>query len=152
MRTTDFSKAPPQGQATAMFVGATRYRGPVSILVLSFTWYRMLADLKRMRGYCWHKVYWEFPFTLGTLAFFTDRDAMLRFARSRYHRKLMVWVTDGTKNATGGYIRLYHAEPGGYSNGVWRAEANTMGHIPAFTPLAGEELGPPVVRQGGLAS
>src|SRR5262249_47279409 len=90
MRTTDFTKAPPQAQATAMFVGATRYRGPLSIVVLSFTWYRMLADLKRMRGYCWHKVYWEFPFTLGTLAFFTDRDAMLRFARSRYHRKLMI--------------------------------------------------------------
>jgi hypothetical protein len=152
MRTTDFTNAPPQAQATAMFVGATRYRGPLSIVVLSFTWYRMLADLRRMRGYCWHKVYWEFPFTLGTLAFFTDRDAMLRFARSRYHRKLMIWVTDGTKHATGGYIRLYHAEPGGYSNGVWRAEANTMAHIPTFTPLASEEHGPPVVRQGGKAS
>jgi hypothetical protein len=152
MRTTDFSKTPPQGQATAMFVGATRYRGPVSIFVLSFTWYRMLADLKRMRGYCWHKVYWEFPFTLGTLAFFTDRDAMLRFARSRYHRKLMIWVTDGTKHATGGYIRLYDAESAGYTNGVWRAEGNIMSHIPAFTPLAGEEQGPPVVRRGGQAS
>jgi hypothetical protein len=152
MRTTDFSKAPPQGQATAMFVGATRYRGPLSVIVLSFTWYHMLADLKRMRGYCWHKVYWEFPFTLGTLAFFTDRDAMLRFARSRYHRKLMIWVTDGTKHATGGYIRLYSAEPDGYSNGVWRAEGNTMSHIPAFTPLAGEEQGPPVARQRGQAS
>jgi len=151
MRTNDFSKAPPQGQATAMFVGATRYRGPLSILMLSFTWYRMLAVLRRMRGYCWHKVYWEFPFTLGTLAFFTDRDAMLRFARSRYHRKLMIWVTDGTRHATGGYIRLYIAEPGGYSNGVWRAEANMMAHIPTFTPLAGEELGPPVVRQGAKA-
>ena len=149
MRTNDFSKAPPQGQATAMFVGATRYRGPLSILMLSFTWYRMLADLRRMRGYCWHKVYWEFPFTLGTLAFFTDRDAMLRFARSRYHRKLMIWVTDGTRHATGGYIRLYTAEPGGYSNGVWRAEANMMVYIPIFTPLGSEELGPSVVRQGG---
>ncbi len=149
MRTTDFSKAPPQAQATAMFVGATRYRGPLSIIVLTFTWYRMLADLKRMRGYCWHKVYWEFPFTLGTLAFFTDRDAMLRFARSRYHRRLMVWVTDGTRHATGGYIRLYGAEPSGYSNGVWRAEAAVMAHIPTFTPLGGEKVGPPVVRQGG---
>jgi hypothetical protein len=152
MRTTDFTNAPPQAQATAMFVGATRYRGPLSIVVLSFTWYRMLADLKRMRGYCWHRVYWQFPFTLGTFAFFTDRDAMLRFARSRYHRKLMIWVTDGNKHATGGFIRLYHAEPGGYSNGIWRAEANNMGHIPTFTPLASEEQGPPVVRQGGQVS
>jgi hypothetical protein len=146
MRTNDFSKAPPQGQATAMFVGATRYRSPLSILTLTFTWFRMLRDMKRMRGYCWHKVYWEFPLTLGTLAFFTDRDALLRFARSRHHRKLMVWVTDGTKNATGGYIRLYAAEPDGYSNGIWRAEGNTMGHIPEFTPLTTEQAGPPVVR------
>lgn len=146
MRTSDFGKAPPQGQATAMFVGATRYRSPLSILTLTFTWVRMVRDMKRMRGYCWHKVYWEFPLTLGTLAFFTDRDALLRFARSRHHRKLMVWVTDGTKNATGGYIRLYNAEPEGYSNGIWRAEGETMGHIADFTPLTSEQTGPAVVR------
>lgn len=150
MRTSDFSKAPAQAQATAMFVGATRYSGPVSIITLSFTWVRLVRDLKRMRGYCWHKVYWEFPFTLGTIAFFTDRDALLRFARSRYHRKLMVWVTDGTKNATGGYIRVYGAEPQGYSNGVWRAEGNVMAHIPTFTPLTSEAgaEGPEVRRSG----
>ncbi|GAA4083473.1 MULTISPECIES: DUF4188 domain-containing protein [Actinomadura] len=148
MRTTDFSRAPRQGQATAMFVGATRYRGPLSILTLSLTWFRMVRDMKRMRGYCWHKVYWEFPFTLGTLAFFEDRDALLLFARSRHHRRLMRWVTDGTKNATGGYIRIYNAEPHGYSNGVWRAEENVMAHIPEFTPLSHEEQGPPVARDG----
>lgn len=150
MRTSDFSKAPPQAQATAMFVGATRYRSPISIITLSFTWVRLVRDLKRMRGYCWHKVYWEFPLTLGTIAFFTDRDAMLRFARSRYHRKLMLWVTDGTRNATGGYIRLYSAEPHGYSNGVWRSEGNLMAHIPTFTPLSSEpgDEGPAVRRRG----
>jgi hypothetical protein len=148
MRTSDFSKAPPQAQATAMFVGATRYRSPLSILTLSLTWFRMVRDMKRMRGYCWHKVYWEPPLTLGTIAFFSDRDALLRFARSRHHRKLMVWVTDGTKNATGGYIRLYGAEPEGYSNGMWRAEGNRMAHIPTFTPLSSEDHGPPVVRSG----
>jgi hypothetical protein len=146
MRTSDFSKAPPQGQATAMFIGATRYSSPLAILTLSLKWFRMLRDMKRMRGYCWHKVYWEFPLTLGTIAFFTDHDTLLRFARSRHHRKLMVWVTDGTKNATGGYIRLYNAEPSGYSNGVWRAEGNQMAHIPTFTPLSSEEEGPPVAR------
>ena len=79
------------------------------------------------------------------MAFFTDRDAMLRFARSRHHRELMQLGNRRDKrNATGGYIRLYYAEPGGYSNGVWRAEANTMRHIPAFTPLSTEDSGPPV--------
>ena len=149
MRTTDFSATPPVGQATAMFVGATRYRSPLSILTLTRTWFRMVRQMKRMRGYRWHKVYYEFPFTLGTIAFFSDRDALLTFARSRHHRDLMCWVADhGTANATGGYIRLYAAEPEGYSNGVWRAEGNTMGHIPTFTALSREDDGgPPVHRR-----
>ncbi|MFG2046606.1 DUF4188 domain-containing protein [Micromonospora sp. NPDC048935] len=147
MRTTDFSAAPAVGQATAMFVGATRYRGPRSILTLTRTWFRMVRQMRRMDGYRWHTVYYRFPFTLGTIAFFSDRDALLTFARSRHHRDLMCWVTDhGTKNATGGYIRLYNAEPEGYSNGVWRAEGDGMAHIPTFTPLSRETSGPPVHR------
>jgi hypothetical protein len=147
MRTTDFSKAPQLAQATAMFVGATRYRGPHSIVVLSFTWFRMIRQLKRLQGYCWHRVYWEWPFTLGTIAFFSDRDSMLKFARSKYHRQLMCWITDhGTRNGTGGYIRLYTADQGGYTNGVWRAEENIMAHIERFSPLPVETAGPAVHR------
>jgi hypothetical protein len=150
MRTTDFSAAPPQARATAMFVGATRYRSPFAVLRLGVTYVRMVRDMKRMRGYCWHKVYWQFPLTLGTVAFFTDRDAMLRFARSRHHRSLMVWLTEGTRNATGGFIRQYSAEPSGYSNGIWRAEDASMGHIAEFTPLRSEvargRSGPSVTR------
>ena len=141
MRTREFSAAPPLAQAGAMFVGAARYRGPRSIVTLSRTWFRMVRQMKRMQGYRWHKVYNEFPFTLGTIAFFSDRDALLTFARSRRHRDLMCWVTDhGTRNATGGYIRLYTAEPDGYSNGVWRAEGPTIAHIPAFTPATAAHL------------
>ncbi|AVT37168.1 DUF4188 domain-containing protein [Plantactinospora sp. BB1] len=146
MRTRDFSQAPAQARAGAMFVGATRYRGPLAILRLWPVWLRMVRDLRRMSGYRWHTVYWEFPFTLGTIAFFADRDAMLRFARSRHHRRLMTWVTDGTRNATAGYIRLYTAEPDGYSNGAWRAESTEMAHIPTFTPLGTEMTGPAVRR------
>ncbi|WP_326558494.1 DUF4188 domain-containing protein [Micromonospora sp. NBC_01796] len=147
MRTSDFSAAPPVGQATAMFVGATRYRGPRSIVTLTRTWFKMVRQMRRMDGYRWHTVYYRFPFTLGTVAFFSDRDALLKFARSRHHRELMCWVTDhGTTNATGGYIRLYTAEPEGYTNGVWRAEADGMAHIPTFTPLSTENTGPPVHR------
>ena len=54
----------------------------------------------------------------------------------------MRWVCDGTRNATGGWIRLYAADPSGYSNGVWRAEQQVMRHIPRFTALAGEQRGP----------
>jgi hypothetical protein len=146
MRTTDFSAVPPAGQATAMFVGATRYSGPRSIIAHTRSYLRMVRQMKRMTGYRWHTVYYRFPFTLGTIAFFSDRDAMLKFARSKTHRDLMCWVTDGTRNATGGFIRLYHAEPEGYANGIWRAEDGAMGHIPTFTPLSTEDTGPPVHR------
>jgi hypothetical protein len=130
-----------------MFVGATRYRGPLALVRLLTRWLRMVRDLRRFRGYRWHRIYWEFPFTLGTIAFFTDREAMLRFARTRHHRELMQWVTDGSRrNATGGYIRLYAAEPAGYSNGVWRAEGDELAHVSHFTRLSHEESGPPVVR------
>jgi len=150
MRTTDFSKAPPQGQATAMFVGATRYSGPLALVRLSVNYLRMVRDMKRMKGYLWHKVYWQFPLTLGAVAFFTDRDALLRFARSRHHRKLMLWLTDGRRNAKGGFIRLYDANPHGYSNGIWRAEGDEMAPISEFTPLSTEEHGPPVARRRPL--
>ena len=147
MRTSDFSATPPVGQSTAMFVGATRYAGPLSMIRLTRSWFRMVKQMKRMSGYRWHTIYYQFPFTLGTIAFFSDRDAMLKFARSKEHRDLMCWVTDhGTRNATGGYIRLFNAEPQGYSNGVWRAEGNAMAHIPTFTPLSTEDSGPPVHR------
>ncbi len=131
-----------------MFVGATRYSGVRSIVTLTRTWFAMVRQMKRMEGYRWHKVYWEFPFTLGTIAFFSDRDALLKFARSKHHRELMCWVTDhGTRNATGGFIRLYNAEPEGYSNGVWRAEGATMAHIETWTPLSTETTGPQVHRE-----
>lgn len=147
MRTTDFSAAPPAGQATAMFVGATRYTGPLSMFRTIRTWGPMIRQMKRMTGYRWHTVYYRFPFTLGTIAFFADRDAMLRFARTKHHRDLMCWVTDhGERYATGGFIRLYQAEPHGYSNGVWRATDEPMAHIPTFTPLSTENSGPTVHR------
>ena len=116
MRTTDFSAAPPQGQATAMFIGATRYSGPLAMLRTIRTWRPMVRQMKRMAGYRWHTVYYRFPYTLGTIAFFSDRDAMLKFARSRHHRDLMCWLTDeGARNATAGFIRLHSAEPHGYT-------------------------------------
>ncbi|WP_305787077.1 DUF4188 domain-containing protein [Symbioplanes lichenis] len=147
MRTTDFSAAPPQGQAGAMFIGATRYTGPRAMLRTIRTWGPMIRRMKRMPGYRWHTVYYRFPFTLGTIAFFSDRDAMLKFARSKHHRDLMCWLTDDdARNATAGFIRLFTAEPHGYSNGIWRAEDGSMSHIPAWTPLSTESSGPAVHR------
>ncbi len=148
MRTTDFSAAPPQGQATAMFIGATRYTGLRPMLHTIRTWSPMIRRMKRMPGYRWHTVYYQFPFTLGTIAFFADRDAMLKFARSKHHRDLMCWLTDSgdERQATAGFIRLYAADAHGYSNGHWRAEDGTMAHIPSWSPLSTEETGPAVHR------
>ena len=145
MRTTDFSHAPQIGQATAEFVGATRFRGPVSMVKLARRWYPMLAKLKRSPGYRGHRVWYRFPFTLGTIAFFADTDALLAFARSPEHHAIMRWVME-PGNARGGFIRVYEALPHGYSSGIWRAEpGQQMKAIDRFTPLQGEDQGPLVV-------
>lgn len=108
-----------------MFIGATRYRGLRSWLVLSREWFPMVAKMRRMHGYLWHAVYWEAPFTLGTLAFFETRDDLLVFARLPEHRRLMQWITRGTRNGTGGYIRLHvAAEPGGATDGGDRVDVH----------------------------
>jgi hypothetical protein len=144
MRTTDFSRAPLIGQATAEFVGATKFRGPVSMIKLARRWYPMLAKLKQSPGYRGHRVWYRFPFTLGTIAFFADKDALLSFARSPEHHAIMRWVME-PGNARGGFIRLYEALSFGYSSGCWRAEPpHVMQHIDLFTPLTGEERGPVV--------
>lgn len=93
--------------ARAMFVGATRYTGPLAWLALARTWYPMVAKMRRLRGFRWYGVYWSPPFTLGTLAFFSGRDELLAFARMPEHRDLMRWITDGERWGTGGYIRLH---------------------------------------------
>jgi hypothetical protein len=117
MRTTDFSRAPDIGQAGAQFVGATNFR---------------------------HRVWFRFPFTFGTIAFFTDRDALLTFARCPEHARLMQWVME-PGNARGGFIRFWEVLPDGYSSGVWRAESpHEMKAIERFTHLEGENE-PPLV-------
>jgi hypothetical protein len=56
----------------------------------------------------------------------------------------MRWVMQ-PGNARGGFIRLYEAQPHGYSSGVWRAEpGQEMRAIDRFTPLSTEGQGPPV--------
>ena len=130
--------------AHAMFIGATRYRGLRSWLVLSREWFPMVAKMRRMSGYLWHAVYWEAPFTLGTLAFFETRDDLLVFARLPEHRRLMQWITRGTRNGTGGYIRLHvAAEPGGAAGGGDR--------VGAHRPLDGRDAADPHAAVHGAA-
>src|SRR5579862_9058331 len=143
MRTTDFSRAPGFGQAGAMFVGATCFRGPLAMMQLYSFWRPMVRRLKASPGYCGHRVWYRFPFTLGTMAFFKDKKALLLFARSSEHAALMRWVME-PGNARGGFIRLLDAQPSGYSSGIWRTEGNIMKAIETYTPVEGEAAGPPV--------
>ncbi|QDO87316.1 hypothetical protein FNH13_02355 [Ornithinimicrobium ciconiae] len=101
-------RMPRVGHAGAVFVGATRYTGPLAWLRLAPGWVRMVRQMKTMPGYVYHRVYYEPPFSLGTLGFFETQDDLMRFARTGQHRELMQWVV-GERNATGGYIRVFHA-------------------------------------------
>ena len=94
----------------SMFVGATRYTSPLAWAVTGRIWGQMTGKMRRMPDYCWHGIYWEAPWTLGTLANFSTRDALLRFARMPEHRHLMQWIVKDTKNANAGFIRLFASE------------------------------------------
>ena len=105
----------------------------------------MVGRLKESPHYRGHHVCYGFPFTLGTIAFFSDREALFAFARSPEHAELMPWVMAPGK-ARGGFIRFYEVKPHGYSSGVWRAEApHDMKAIDHFTAL-GDEVQGPLVR------
>lgn len=95
--------------AGAVFVGATRYTGPLAWARLAPRWIRLVRQLRRMPGYSHHRVYYSPPFTLGTLGFFETHEDLMRFARTGEHRDLMSWVL-GERNARGGYIRVYRSE------------------------------------------
>jgi hypothetical protein len=144
MRTTDFSQAPMLGQAGAQFVGGTKFTGPRAFIGLARRWFPLVRRMKRSAGYRGHKIWYTFPFTIGTIAFFESRDDLLAFARTPEHARIMRWVMR-PGNAHGGFIRLYEALPGGYSSGIWRAEAgHELRAIDRFTPLSHEEHGPAV--------
>lgn len=98
----------PQDGAHSVFVGATRYVGPLTWLRLLPRWNAMVTQMKRLPGYRGHGVYFEPPWTLGTVGFFESQDDLMAFARTGEHRSLMSWViSEDRKHATGGYIRIY---------------------------------------------
>ncbi|MFT4219755.1 MAG: GNAT family N-acetyltransferase [Microbacterium sp.] len=107
----DRRKPPPRRwtifDSESMFLGATRYRHPVAWVVTNRHWWQMVRKMNRMPGTVWHGVYWQWPFTLGTLATYRSRDDMMRFARMPEHVHLMRWIVRDTVNATAGFIRVY---------------------------------------------
>ncbi len=146
MRTQDFSVAPPMGQAAAQFVSASRYRSVFVMAQFYLRWRPMERLLHAAPGFSGIRWWYRFPRTLGMQVFFTDRAALLRFARSPEHAACMRWLTaEGREEA--GYIRIYEAAPGGYTSGEWRAEPEReRTPIERFSPLAGEAHGPAVAE------
>lgn len=147
MRTTDFSKAPEIARGEAVFIGGTAYTSPLALLRHAGKYREMVRQMKRMPGYRGHHTYYQPPLTLGTVAFFDTQDDLMRFARTGAHRDLMIWLTESPRNASAGWIRTYTAHESGYTNGTWRAEDGSLGHIERFTPIGDEVEGPTVVRQ-----
>jgi hypothetical protein len=94
----------------SMFLGATKYTGPAAIIYQARIYFPMIAQMVKMRGYVWFTTYYVFPFTLGTLAFFSERDDLIAFARMPGHRHLMQWITKDTRSGSAGFIRL-HTDP-----------------------------------------
>jgi hypothetical protein len=138
------------GQATAQFVGATNFRRPLALIGLYRHWLPTVRRLKESSGYLGHRVWFAFPFTFGTIAFFADRDSMLTFARCPEHARLIQWVMR-PGNARGGFIRFWQVLPDGYSSGVWRVEPpHEMKAIDRYSPLQGE-MEPPLVADRARA-
>ncbi|MGO2861856.1 MAG: hypothetical protein ACTIC1_11915 [Brevibacterium sp.] len=140
MRSNDFSQAPPQARAEAVFLGANRYRNPVVMLGQLRRWPRLAKALRRSPGYLWHRSYYEFPDRIGLFVAFATRDDLMRFARTPEHVEIMEWLVGKgeTSPARGGFIRILSAEEWGYTNGEFRAEDGRLGMIDEFTKLSSE--------------
>lgn len=146
MRSNDFSAGPPQARATSFFLGCNRYRTPLSMLGQLTQWPPVARALRKHPGYLWHRSYYQFPFGIGLMVGFRDRESLLDFARTPEHRKIMDWLVGGEKTpAKGGFIRLLTAEEWGYTNGCYRADGE-LGMIENFTPIGEEETGPSTAR------
>ncbi|WP_052460457.1 hypothetical protein [Microbacterium gorillae] len=97
-------------EAGAMFFGATKYTTPVSWIAFARTWFPLVRRMRAMPGYRGHRVYWMWPFTLGTIGFFDRRDTLWAMARGPEHRYLMTWLTASGRWASAGYIRMLRSE------------------------------------------
>ena len=124
MRTTNFSAAPPLGQAGVQFLSESVYHSPWALWRFLRRWPALERQLRVAPGFCGIRNWYRFPLTLGMVVFFTDRAALLAFAHDTAHRTAMAWLVEaGVEQAN--YIRLYDVAPSGYSSGAWQAPSPT---------------------------
>ncbi|GAB95555.1 hypothetical protein BJY21_001093 [Kineosphaera limosa] len=158
MRTTDFSAAPRLAQAEAMLAGGQRYASVRMLASALPRWRRLIGDLRRAPGYCAHRLYVERPRTVGLLAWFDTTEELQHALQGSEHE----WFTHNSvgsaaagaasRGVTERFMRIFAADPHGYSNGVWRAEDQRMAHEERFTPLSTERQAPKVRRSARLRS
>lgn len=121
MRTTDFSRGPDLAQAEVIFIGATRF-SPRSLVTLMRLWLPLKRRLAQSDGFIRLRSWYRFPFIIGSMVWFRDEASLMAFAKTPEHRRIEEWVLSPGK-ADAGFIRIYRANPHGYSNGAWRAES-----------------------------
>ncbi len=117
-------------QATAQFVGQSVFSSPLGVIRFAMHWIPVERRLRKSPGYCGIRSWYSFPYTLGQIVFFTDRDAMRAFAGDPLHVACMRWLAEsGVEKA--GFIRFYSVTPSGYTSGEWHVvrEMGTGSHV-----------------------
>jgi heme-degrading monooxygenase HmoA len=120
MRTRDFSVAPEIARAGSVFHGGTEYSGVRALVGLVVRWPRVRRAMRRSPGYLDHRVWYCYPFTIGTTSFWETQEQLLAFARSAEHREATAWM-HRPGIARGAFIRYLVPLPDGNTVGVWSA-------------------------------
>ena len=121
--TRDFSKAPANARAEAIFYGGTRYAGVRPMLGLMRHWRRVRNAMQASEGYLGHHIWFRFPFTFGMMTFFETQQQMMAFSQNIRHEQAANWMyIPGV--AEGAFFRILSPTRNGYTHGVWSAEGS----------------------------
>ena len=121
MHTRDFSRAPKSSQAEYAFFGGTRYKGVFALVQLGYVWLRLSRAMRRAPGYMGHYIWYRFPFTFGNFSLWDTWQSMMRFARSKEHRRAMAFVAR-PRIGKAAFVRFLRFAPDGHTLGTWRGE------------------------------
>ncbi len=123
MRTHDFSAAPAIARAGSIFHGGAAYSGVGALLGLFLRWPRVRRAMHQAPGYLGHRVWYGFPYTIGTTSFWETHEQLLAFARSAEHREATAWMQrPGVARAA--FIRYLTPLPDGNAIGAWSATSS----------------------------
>lgn len=142
MRSSDFSRAPERAHAEWIVLTSHAYDS-VADRIRGIARRRRLRRLIRATTGLFRQV---------RLPDGVQRSTVMIWARSFEDVENLVasgLIPAPEDSTDAAWTKLLAAEPVGYTNGVWRAEGDVLAHIERFTPLPGEQAGPPVVRPKG---